>query len=110
MAHYCKPPGVANATGYDVDGKLAPDSIWRMQVPTGVTKEVALWGGKDLWVKSNNPGILFEDTPPFRMVGDLKVLSLRGKRPGTTLLDAGLGASFWISLQIQVFGAEIAAD
>jgi hypothetical protein len=31
MAHFLKPSG-GSAAGYDVDGKLAPGSVWRMRI------------------------------------------------------------------------------
>ena len=107
MAHYCRPPGVPNrpGLGYDVDGKLASDSIWRMQIPVGSSRNVALWGGKDLWVRSNNPLVvppLPSDGRIAGMFGDLKILTLEGKMVGTSLLDAGLGNSVWVTLQVQV--------
>jgi hypothetical protein len=104
MPHFCRPPGVPNrpGLGYDVDGKLAPDSIWRMQVPVGDSRDVALWGGRDLWVKSNNPNVIPSETISTRMAGDLKLITLTGKSVGYTILDAGLGADIWLSLQIQV--------
>jgi pimeloyl-ACP methyl ester carboxylesterase len=104
MPHYCRPPGVPNrpGLGYDVDGKLAPDSIWRMQVPVGGSRDVALWGGRDLWVKSNNPNVIPSETIVTRMEGDLKLITLTGKSVGYTILDAGLGANIWVSLQVQV--------
>ena len=104
MAHFCRPPGVPNRAGlgYDVDGKLAPDSIWRMQIPVGDSRDVALWGGRDLWVRSNNPIVVPTNSIRTRMVGDLKILTLEGRTAGTSMLQAGLGSALWVFLQVQV--------
>ena len=62
MAHFLAPPG-GSSTGYDVDNKLAPKSIWRMQVAVGTERTVALWGGAGLFVRSNNPSVVPTPSP-----------------------------------------------
>lgn len=101
MAHFLKPPG-ASSTGYDVDGKLAPGSIWRIQIPVGQSREVAVWGGAGLWIKSNNPAVVPNDGFKARNSGDLKILALNGRSLGTSMLEVGDGPNLWISLQVQV--------
>lgn len=104
MAHFLVPPSAAKA-GYDVDNKLAPGSVWRIQIPQGQTREIALWGGAGLWIKSNNPGVLPNDGFKERPSGALRILKLSGRSLGTSMLEVGQGASKWIALQVQVVGA-----
>jgi hypothetical protein len=50
MAHFFAPD--RRTDGYDVDGKLAPDSVWRMRILTRQRRVIGLWGGQDLTVQS----------------------------------------------------------
>jgi len=106
MAHFQKPSGAG--PGYDVDGKAAPGSVWRMQVPEGSSRPIALWGGDGLTVRSNNPAVL-PNSFSERASGDLRILNLTGAAVGTSMLEAGRGNRVWISLQVQVVAAQAAA-
>jgi hypothetical protein len=106
MAHFLKPPGVA-ADGYDVDNKLAPGSIWRVRIPLGARRKVALWSGDGLKVRSNNPGVVpNEDNDAVRDVGrsgDLRLFELFGRSEGTSLIDVwGADGNFWLSIQARI--------
>lgn len=47
MAHFIRPQGPPPAD-YDVDGRLAPDSVWRVRIPVGATtRQVGLWSGRN---------------------------------------------------------------
>src|SRR6188768_1961460 len=108
MAHYLAPPGPQ--PGYDVDNRLAPGSIWRIQIPVGQRREVVLWGGVGLAVSSNNPAVVPNDG--FREImsrGDgLRTLSLLGHTTGTSILEAKMGSATWCALQVQVGTATLA--
>lgn len=106
MAHFQKPPGQASA-GYDVDGKAAPGSVWRMQVPLGSSRAIALSGGAGLSVRSNNPGVV-PNTFSETLNGNFRVLTLSGGSVGTSMLEVGPGNDVWISLQVQVVAANAA--
>ena len=100
MAHFLVPPN-GSGVGYDVDSKLAPGSVWRMQVPLGSAHDITLGGGAGLFVRSNNPGVVpnaFSESQN----GDLRVFTLGGAALGTSMLEAGKGEQIWISLQVQV--------
>jgi len=43
MAHFFRPSDGPSNVSYDVDGKLAPSSIWRMQIPIGGSRSVVLY-------------------------------------------------------------------
>ncbi len=101
MAHFSKPRSAA-ANGYDVDNKLAPGSIWRVQVPLGGTLDVALCSATGLWVRSNNPAVVPNNGFRERLVGGDRVLTLSGNSLGTTMLESGEGSAKWVSLQVQV--------
>jgi hypothetical protein len=100
MAHFCPPLGAAR-TGYDIDGKLAPDSVWRMQIPSGSSRQIALWRGSDLWIKSSNPSVV-PNGIFSREQGDLRIITLEGKNPGTAIIETGLGNAKWVSLRVDV--------
>ena len=106
ITHFLKPPGVA-ADSYDVDNKLAPGSIWRVRIPLGARRKVALWGGDGLKVRSNNPGVVpNEDNDAVRDVGlsgDLRLFELFGRSEGTSLIDVwGADRNFWFSIQARI--------
>jgi hypothetical protein len=100
MAHFQGPPN-GELGEYDVDSKLAVGSIWRMRVAKGTSADVALWGGAQLVVRSNNPTVVGNPLPE-RSVGNLRVLKLKGQSVGTTMIEAGTGGAPWVSLQVQV--------
>lgn len=101
MAHFVIPPD-EGPTGYDVDGKHAPGSVWRMQIRLGGARRIGLWGGAGLFVRSNNPMVVVVDTDHEETRGDLRVLNLTGERVGTSLIEVGKGSAVWIRLQVQV--------
>jgi hypothetical protein len=101
VAHFLKPPHGRSA-GYDVDNKLAPGSVWRMQIPVGERRTVALWGGDGLTIRSNNPSVVPNDNFAETADNDVRILSLFGGSTGTSLLEVGTGGAVWIILQVQV--------
>jgi hypothetical protein len=100
MAHFCCPPGVGPA-GYDVDNKLAPGSVSGMKIQSGESRQVAIWRGSELWIKSNNPPVV-PNGIFSREHGELRILTLEGKDPGIAIIETGLGPNRWVSLQVQV--------
>ena len=109
MAHFLRPPG-QGGQGYDVDSKLAPGSVWRMQVPVSGTRAIALWGGAGLWVRSNNPGVVPNNGFGERQSGDLRILTMTGRTLGTSMLEVGKDQGVWIALQVQVVPAQPVAQ
>lgn len=102
MAHFTVPPG-ARPAPYQVDNKIAPGSVWRLQIPLFYSLEVALYGGAGLWVKSNNPGVVPQwQASQERVSGDLRILPLFGRDVGVSMIETGAGGSLWVSLQVQV--------
>lgn len=108
MAHYLAPQG--QMAGYDVDSKLAPGSVWRMRLPLNQRRTIMLWGGKDLTIRSNNPTVVPNDGfGENASRGDgLRCLSLLGRTPGTSMIEAGQGGSVWCTLQVQVASGDAA--
>jgi hypothetical protein len=103
MAHFFRPPG-RPSDGYDVDGRLAPDSVWRIWIPLPGSREIGLWGGRDLWVRSSNDGIIRNDGSGIARRQDqdpsLAFLTISPLSAGHCELQAGLGQSVWITLDI----------
>lgn len=96
MAHFFAPPG--QTAGYLVDNKLAPGSVSRLTILSNQRRQIGLWGGCDLWVRSRSSNIVpndgFEESST-RSDG-LRFLGLLGKltgrdgprsRPGGRRLD-----------------------
>jgi len=108
MAHFYALDGAT--AGYDVDGKLAPDSVWRMRILTRQRRVIGLWGGQQLAVRSNNPNIVPNDgfgESQTRADG-LRLLNLLGQSPGTAMIEARLGASApWCTLQAVIVDVDI---
>jgi hypothetical protein len=110
MAHFESPHDGALGE-YDIDGKLALGSVWRMAVGLdGDGADVALFGGTGLAVRSNNSSFVANPVPE-RADGARRIFRLRGSKEGTTMLEAGmLGSSPgswapgspWVSLQVHV--------
>jgi predicted chitinase len=119
MAHFLKPP-TATSTGYDVDNRLAPGSVWRMQVLVGGSRKIALWGGAELRIRSNNDGVVPKsEIREFPVAGasEVRLIGIPGKTLGTSILEAGQGGDdkknepikvVWIRLQVQV--TEVTTD
>ena len=110
MAHFESPPdGLLGE--YDIDGKLALGSVWRMSIGLdGDGADIALHGGAGLSVRSNDPSVVANPIPE-RAAGTRRVFRLRGAKLGVTMLQAGLSGSTpdswaagspWVSLQVQV--------
>ncbi len=110
MAHYLAPQG--ETAGYDVDHKLAPGSVWRMRILVSQRRDIVLWGGADLGVTSNNPSVVPNDGFQENMSRSdgLRYLSLLGRTPGTTMLEASQGGAVWCSLQVQVGQADLTSN
>lgn len=110
MAHFFAPNH--RTDGYDVDGKLAPDSVWRMRILTGQRREIGLWGGQELDVRSNNPNVVPNDgfmENASRSDG-LRILSLLGKSTGTAMIETRLDGNLWCTLQIQVADVDLSLN
>lgn len=101
MAHFVKPPG-SPTTGYGIDNALAPGSVWRLVIPAGSRREIGLWGGDGLWLRSTNAGIVPFDDYNEKKVGDLRVFSLFGAAEGSCELEVGQGGGKWFSLKLVV--------
>src|SRR4051812_36801932 len=98
MAHFLIPSGAAPLP-YDVDGKAAPGSVWRMSVPLGGSAEIGLFGGAGLLVRSNNTGTV-PSSFAERSSGNIRILKLQGSAVGTAMIEAGPpGQQPWIVLQ-----------
>jgi len=108
MAHFFRPDGGA-AADYHIDGRLAPNSIWRVRIGVGATLQVGLWGGKDLWVRSSNPGIVPNNGFNRSDQGDLTFLTLTAASTGDCKLEVGQGSGVWITLEISA-GTAVAPD
>jgi hypothetical protein len=103
MAHFFRPPS-SPPDGYDVDGRLAPDSVFRIWIPLPGDREIGLWGGGDLWVRSSNEGIIRNDGSGIARRQDqdpfLTFLKLSPVSAGNCQLQAGMGQSIWITLEV----------
>ena len=111
LAHFFAPN--RETAGYDVDGKLAPDSVWRMRVLTKQRRTIGLWGGQKLTVRSNNPNVIPNDgfTETATRADGLRYLSLLGQATGTALLEARQGnSSPWCTLQVEVVDVDLSAN
>jgi hypothetical protein len=110
MAHF-ESPADGLLGEYDIDGKLALGSVWRMSI--GLDSggaDIALHGGDGLSVRSNDP-LVVANPIPERSGGARRVFRLRGVKVGVTMLEAGLAGSNpnswaagspWVSLQVHV--------
>ena len=103
MAHWVKPPD-SSSEGYDADNKLAPGSLWRVQIPLRSKRTVTLWGGDGLKVKSNNPVVVPNEpsgeVKELAPSGDLRIFELFGASEGGSFIDVwGRDGAFWIRLQ-----------
>src|SRR3954469_19234801 len=91
MAHFLKPP-TANSTGYDVDNRLAPGSVWRMQVLVRGSRKIALWGGAGLRIRSNNNGVVPNSEISIEeSIPGLRLIKIPGGSLGTSMLEVGQG-------------------
>lgn len=110
MAHFFAPDH--RTDGYDVDGKLAPDSVWRMRVLTGQRRVIGLWGGQNLQVRSNNPTVVPNDgfMESMSRSDGLRILTLSGKTPGVSMLECRLDGNLWCSLQVVVVDADLTSN
>jgi len=109
MAHFFPPDG--RRDGYDVDGKLAPDSASGMRILTKQRRVVGLWGGEALAVTSTNTNVVPNDGfGETRSAAGVRMLSLLGKTPGTATLETRLGANLWCSLKISVADVDLSAN
>jgi hypothetical protein len=112
MAHFLKPPTTKKlTTGYDVDNRLGPGSIWRIQVLVNGSRKVALWGGAGLRIRSNNDDVVPNSGLSEESIPELRLIKIPGKTLGTSMLEVGQGGddkkneliqAIWIWLQVQV--------
>jgi hypothetical protein len=105
MANFFVPRG-ADKSRYSMTSEGGFEHPWKLTVNVNETLPVGLWGGYDndeapLKLSSNNPGIVtvIETTPSFP---NDRILSVRGKKPGFTILDANGAFGPWCSMQIEV--------
>jgi hypothetical protein len=87
MAHFIKPP-TSTEMDYDADNKLAPGSLWRVRVPLGDRRKVALWGDYGLKVTSNNNVVVPNNRIGESRSGDLRIFELFGQTLGYSNLEA----------------------
>lgn len=101
MAHFLKPPG-NTASGYDVDNKLAPGSVWRLRIPLGEYRDIALYGGQSLTVTSNNPNVMPSVSEIEMVRSDRRTFRLTPGGEGTTMVETkDAGGGLWVVLQVQ---------
>src|SRR5215472_8706604 len=110
MAHFFAPN--RRTDGYDVDGKSAPDSVWRMRILTGQRRDIGLWGGQALDVRSNNTNVVPNDgfQEAMTRTDGLRMLSLLGKTPGTAMIETRMSGNLWCTLQVQVVDVDISGN
>jgi hypothetical protein len=110
MAHFYVPNG-SGPQGYDIDNKLAPGSVWRMQIPEKGRRMIAVFGAVNgMKITSNNsaavdPKAWFEE----RTGGDI-LINIHGTAIGTSLVDVMVGGRSWAKLQVQVVPAPADAE
>jgi hypothetical protein len=121
MAHFVRPPS-GSSEGYDADNKLAAGSLWRVRIPLGHTRTVALWGRDGLKVTSNNPAVVPNELPrgcqqgppglkELPQSGDLRIFELFGASKGGSFIDVwGTDGAFWIRLQALVAAVATASQ
>lgn len=107
MAHFFKPANEP-PEGYLLDRKLAPDSVGSIEVAVGASKQVGLWGGKQLQVTSKHPQIVPNPIHVRPLNGDTDVLSITGKEVGTALVQTSQGNNIWASLEVKVIDSKAA--
>jgi hypothetical protein len=113
MSYFAK-PRVAPRDGYDIKPGGAPDEIWRLRVPQGGYREVALCSARDQIVRSNNPNVVQDKdiSETGSKSEDVRILTIHGANPGFTVLDCVPPGSNspWGSVQVQVVAhASVAA-
>ncbi len=87
---YCLKPASAAATGYDA--KPGRKEIWRMQIPTGTVKTIAISGlstATGVKLESNDPKIVLNDKITCLKQGDLWLAALPASQVGFTLMTIG---------------------
>src|SRR5262245_8828808 len=97
MAHFFPAPG-APKSDYQIDWRLAPDSISTLRVTKGEKKQIGLWGARGLWVKPTMAGVLVEPVFAGIMQSEIQILTLEGRNTGRTVLQTGQGAANSVSL------------
>lgn len=107
MAHFFVPPNEIGTYGQTNDGGFT--HAWKITVNAGSMGKIGLWGGYDrgsaLQLSSNNPGIIDYSEPAITPAQGDRFISISGKRPGFTILDARnapVPAPPWCSLQVEV--------
>lgn len=88
---YCLKPASVAATGYDA--KPGPrKEIWRLQIPTGTVKTIAITGlakATSVKLESNDPKIVLNDKITCLKQGNLWIASLPASQVGFTLMTVG---------------------
>ncbi|MEP7075753.1 MAG: hypothetical protein ABI878_08070 [Acidobacteriota bacterium] len=101
MAHFFK-PDAGDPAAYDVDGRLAPNSVWRVRIAPGSTLQIGLWGGQKLWVRSTNDGVVRNNGFSKTTQGDLTFLTLTAAAAGDCKIETGEGPGVWVTLEVEV--------
>lgn len=110
MAHFFVPDGVERK-GYDIDNKLAPGSVWRMQVTERSRKLIAIYGKvPGMKIVSNNRAVVDEDNWTEQTSGATTLIDVYGSKTGTSLVQLKVGSSIWATLQVQVVAAPASAE
>jgi hypothetical protein len=110
MAHFFAPD--QRTDGYDLDRKLAPDSVWRMRILTKQRRLIGLWGGQHLNIRSNSPAVVPNDGfgETASRADGIRMLSLLGQTVGAAILETRMGASQWCSLQVVVLDVDTSSN
>jgi hypothetical protein len=104
MSYFAKPR--ISQDGYDIKAGGAPDEIWRLRIPQGGVRHVALCFARGQIVRSNNPNVV--QAADISETGsrdvDVRTLTVYGRSPGFTVLDCVPPGSDspWGSVQVQV--------
>jgi hypothetical protein len=80
-----------------------------MRIPLPGSRQIGLWGGRGLWVRSTNTRIVPDDGFKRTDDRDLTFLTLSAAKSGDCRLEAGLGTSIWVTLEVQA-GVTATAD
>lgn len=104
MSYFAKPR--ISQDGYDIKAGGAPDEIWRLRIPQGGYRQVALCAAKGQIIRSNNPNVVqasdISESGPKN--AEVRMLTVFGRSPGFTILDCVLPgtAAPWGSVQVEV--------
>lgn len=83
-----------------------------MTILTGQQRQILVWGGQKLTVRSNNPNVVPNDgfAESQSRADGLRLLTLTGKAPGTSMLEATLNSALWVALQVNVVDVDLSGN